>query len=154
MDTAPEVTRLSPGPALGIRAEVALADLSRFFGEAFHELVEVAGGEIAGPPFARYHHFGDLIDVEAMVPLRAPVAGKGRVEAVELAGGPAVRVRHLGPYDQLSSTYTAIEHWLEDHHRERAEPVREVYLTSPGEVPDPARWITDVIQPVTEPRPA
>jgi effector-binding domain-containing protein len=154
MDSTPEVTQLAPGPAIAIRAQVAIAELPKFFADAFHELAERAGDTVAGPPFARYHHFGDHeVDVEAILPLTSAISGAGRVNAIELAGGPAVQIRHVGPYEQLATTYTELEHWIEDHHRDRAEPVREVYLTRPGEVPDPAQWVTLVVQPIREASP-
>jgi effector-binding domain-containing protein len=59
-----------------------------------------------------------------------------------------VQIRHVGPYDQLGPTYAAIGRWIEEHHRARADAVREVYLTSPQEVPDPAAWVTLVVQPL------
>jgi effector-binding domain-containing protein len=151
MDTPPEITTLAGGPALAIRAQVAIADLPGFFGGAFAELFHRAGGQAAGPPFARYHRVGPVdTDVEVIVPVRARVSGEGRVHAIDLEGGPAVQIRHVGPYDQLHTTYEAVDRWIADHHRERADAVREVYLTSPQEVPDPASWVTLVIQPLRD----
>jgi AraC family transcriptional regulator len=151
MDTQPEITQLAPGPAIAIRTQLAIGELPRFFGEAFHELFAQGGSQMAGPPFARYHDIRDgRVDVEAILPLRSAIPGAGRVVALQLAGGPAVQIRHVGPYDELHATYATIEHWLADHHRDRADAVREVYLTSPGEVPDPANWVTLVIQPIRD----
>lgn len=151
MDTSPETITLTPGPAIAIREEVAIADLPGFFGRAFGELAACAADRIAGPPFARYHHFDTArVDVEAVMPVRAPVEVRGRVTAIELAGGPAVQIQHTGPYEELATTYASIEHWMEDHHQARADAVREVYLNNPGEVRDPTQYLTLVIQPVHE----
>lgn len=150
MDTSPETVTLSPGPAIAIRDELAVADLPAFFGAAFHELAACAGDRIAGPPFARYHQFdAERVDVEAVVPVREPVEVRGRVASIALGGGPAVQIRHVGPYEELAGTYASIEQWMQQHHRTRADAVREVYLTDPGAVPDPAKWETLVIQPLT-----
>jgi len=152
MDTAPEIITVEPCPAIAIRTELPISELPQFFGDAFHELAERAGDLAAGPPFARYHRFGpDGVEVEAVMPLSSDIPGGGRVAAIHLDGGPAVQVRHLGPYDELPATYASIEHWLEEHHRDRADAVREIYLTSPGEVPDPMQWVTVVVQPIREP---
>lgn len=147
MDTSPETLQLSPAHALAIRAHVPMAGLPAFFGAAFAELAALAGTQMAGPPFAMYHVVSAAdVDVSAVVPLRAPVAARGRAVALELAGGPAVQVRHVGPYEELGATYASLDRWLAAHHRTRADAVREVYLTGP-EVP-PARRVTLVIQPL------
>jgi AraC family transcriptional regulator len=147
MDTPPELTTLPSGPAIAIRAQVTIAELPGFFGSAFGELAACAADQIAGPPFAIYHAFDPArVDVEAVMPLRAPVAPRGRATPIDLAGGPAVQVRHVGPYEELAASYQTIEAWLAEHHRVRSAPMREVYLTGPS-VP-PAEHVTLVIQPV------
>ena len=102
------------------------------------------------PPFAFIDKTGQPsgFDVEAVMPVRAPVAVRGRVAAIELAGGPAVLLTHVGPYDQLMATYATLERWLAEHHRTRSDAVREVYLTNPADGRAPADWVTQVIQPV------
>ncbi|MBS1120586.1 MAG: AraC family transcriptional regulator [Deltaproteobacteria bacterium] len=147
MDTEPEITNLQSGPAIAIRAQLATAELPRFFGSAFGELAACGADQIAGPPFAIYHSFDPAhIDVEAVMPLRSPVAPRGRITPIVLAGGPAVQIRHVGPYEELGTSYTTIQHWMEEHHHAKAGPVREVYL-SPPTVP-PAEHVTLVIQPL------
>lgn len=147
MDTAPEVIQLQPTPAIAIRARLAVTELPRFFGEAFRELAACGADQIAGPPFAVYHSFDpEHIDVAAVMPLRGDVEPRGRVERIELAGGPAVQVQHVGAYEELGATYESIEHWVDDHHSHKAGPVREVYLTPPT-VPA-AEQVTLVIQPI------
>ena len=149
MDTAPEITNLEPGPAISIRTQLTMAELAGFFEAAFEELTACAGDQLAGPPFAIYHRFGTTeIDVEAVLPVRSPVAARGRVQSIDVAGGPAVQVRHVGPYEELGTAYMSLEQWLSDHHRARAAAIREVYLTGPT-VP-PAEHVTLVIQPLGE----
>jgi AraC family transcriptional regulator len=149
MDTAPEITNLDPGPAISIRAQLTISELPQFFGAAFGELAAHAGDQIAGPPFAIYHAFGmSQIDVEAVMPVRSAVLGHGRVQAIQLDGGPAVQVRHIGPYEELGTAYMSLEHWISDHHCARAAAIREVYLTEPT-VPA-AEHVTLVIQPLRD----
>ncbi|MBE7454676.1 MAG: GyrI-like domain-containing protein [Kofleriaceae bacterium] len=146
MDTVPEVIDLSPGLAIAIRSQLPMSELPGFFGNAFGELAACGAEQIAGPPFAIYHAVdSDTIDVEAVMPVRAPVATRGRVHPLELAGGPAVQVKHIGPYEDLGVTHMTIQQWLEDHHARRAGPVREIYLNEPRL---PAENITLVIQPI------
>lgn len=147
MDTPPEITNLDACPAIAIRAQVPLAELPAFFGSVLPELGACGKDQIAGPPFARYYSFDPAhVDVEAIIPLRAAVPVSGRVQAITLDGGPAVQIRHVGSYQELGETYASIEHWMEDHHRQRAEAVREVYLTGPT-VPATDQ-VTIVVQPL------
>lgn len=147
MDSKPEVIQLSPGPGIAIRARVPMADLPSFFAAAFGELAGCARDAIAGPPFAIYHSFPPHeIDVSAVFPLHHAVKPTGRVIAIELAGGPAVQVKHIGPYEDLGQTYIMLEQWLQEHHRARSGAVRELYMSEPN-VP-PAELVTYVIQPL------
>jgi effector-binding domain-containing protein len=147
MDTTPELVTLKPETGIAIREKVPLAKLPAFFGAAFGELAACAGGEVAGPPLARYFAFEPAgVDVEAIFPLRAPVAVTGRIHAVALPGGPAVQVRHVGSYDELGRTYQSIEEWIDDHHEKRADAVREVYLSMPTAPVD--ERVTLVVQPL------
>jgi effector-binding domain-containing protein len=147
VDTPPELTILEPGPAASIRAQIAMAELPAFFGSAFGELAACAADNIAGPPFAIYHSFDPArIDVEAVMPVRSPVTPRGRVKLVVLEGGPAVQVRHLGPYDELHLTHSTIERWIAANHRAKSGPVREVYMSPPSVQPE--QHVTVVIQPL------
>ena len=55
---------------------------------------------------------------------------------------------HTGSYDGLGDAHAAMEHFLDEQRLTKAGPAREVYLTDPGEVPDPAQWKTQLIWPV------
>ena len=72
-----------PQPVLSIRQTVSLAALPQAQGESlaalwrFMQRKEVAA---AGPPFVRYHTFGDQeTDVEIGIPVSAPTTGDGRI---------------------------------------------------------------------------
>ncbi len=146
MDTNPELIQLSPGHGIAIRAEIAFAELRSFFSGAFAELAACGADRIAGPPFAIYHAFGpDKIDVSAVMTVSTPVTVHGRVAAIDVPGGPAVQVKHVGPYDEMGHTYALVENWITDHHRARSGAVREIYLTPPS---DPQTQTTLVIQPL------
>lgn len=150
MDTAPELVDLRPSLGIAIRERVPVSQLPAFFGAAFTELGALGGAQAAGPPFAIYHAFDrEAVDVSAAMPLRAQVAATGRVVPIELAGGPAIQVTHVGPYDELSATYGAIEKWIADHHRQRAGAPREIYMTMPT-VPA-TQQVTLVVQPLEQP---
>jgi len=148
-DTTPELTDLHAGPAISIRARIAQSELPRFFGSAFGELAACGADQIDGPPLAIYHSFDPQhIDVEAVMPVRAAVPLRGNVVPIVLTGGPAVQIRHVGPYEELGDAYRTIEQWLEDHHRVKHGSIREVYLSPPADPKD--KLVTLVVQPLEE----
>jgi hypothetical protein len=79
---------------LSIRATVEIARLAEAQGEHLHEVWRsVQRQELtpSGPPFVRYHTFGETeTDVEVGVPVHRAAAGDERVAAGELPGGAAI----------------------------------------------------------------
>jgi hypothetical protein len=59
------------------------------------------------------------------------------------AAGPFAFVTHRGPYEELGIAQHAIVAWIEEHGREAAGPMREIYIDDPAEV-DQARLRTEV----------
>jgi effector-binding domain-containing protein len=135
-----------------VRAEVSHNDLSDAMGRMFQAVMTVLreqGVEPASPPFARYHSFGEVVDLEAGVIVTTPVQAAGEVKPGSLPAGPAAIAVHTGAYETLEATYAAMRRWLE------ANPAQvqnggpwELYVTDPSEEPDPAKWMTEVIFPL------
>ena len=146
-DSTPVVIELPAERAIAIRATLPMRELPAFFERAFTELAACAGARSTGTPFAIYHAItADTVDAEAALPVTFDVTPIGAIHVLELAGGPAVEVRHAGPYADLGTAYMAIERWLLAHHRARGAPIREIYLTDPSVAPD--ELVTLVRQPL------
>ncbi len=62
------------------------------------------GTEPAGPPFIKYNviDMARELQVEAGVPVAAPVAGDNQVPGSLLPGGQYTAVTHVGPYETSS----------------------------------------------------
>jgi effector-binding domain-containing protein len=115
------------------------------------------GIEPAGAPFLRY----DLIDmerqfeVEAGVPVAAPVAADGEVFAGVLPAGRYAALTHIGPFDGLVAATAALLDWAAEQGlawdvTDTPEGQRwgcrlEVYETDPAEQPDPSKWSTELL---------
>ena len=96
---------------------------------------------MAGPPFARYHHYGpDRVDVEVGAPIAfvtaglQPISGEpdGIIGASSLPGGLAAVTIHSGPYDTLSQTYDALAAWIAAEGHTAGDGPWEIYLSDPG----------------------
>lgn len=142
----------SEQPLLLIRRRIARSELSSMLAECFGELFgygQRAGLPIAGWPLARYLAMGPgLWTVEAAMPLAAPAAASGDMQAGHLPAGPAAFAVHAGPYEQLPETHAAIERWIEAQGYRVGGAPWESYVTDPAEHPDPAQWRTEVYWPL------
>jgi effector-binding domain-containing protein len=163
MEQAPEesvvVEDREAQPVLSVRRDILVADLAQAQSESLGELgasLRARGVDSIGPPFVRYHAFGEMEeDVEVGVPVAETAAGEGRVAAGVLPGGPAIVTWHLGAHDRLGEAYRRLEAWLQEHEREAAGPAWEVYWwidpsqeLEPSSWPAPADWRTELVQPM------
>lgn len=146
-----EVRQLPPRHVASIRDEVARDDLTEALGRIFQAVgaaIARQGVEADGAPFARYHDYGDVVDLEAGRAVPAPIEADGDVKPGLLPGGPAAIAVHRGPYEGLAATYDALGTWIERSTREANGGPWELYLTDPGSEPDPANWLTQICWPL------
>jgi effector-binding domain-containing protein len=153
------VEEREPQPVLSVRQTVELAQLTEAQGQSLGELwssIDRRGTKPAGPPFVRYHTFGETAtDLEVGIPVVGPSSGEGQVAAGELPGGAAVTTWHLGSHDGLGDAYARLDAWLKEHGREANGAAWEVYSwIDPGVEPDPSawpapsEWRTQLVQPI------
>ncbi len=146
-----KVEEMAPQPALAIRETAAAAEIPAKMGECFDALGKFFGERgipFAGPPFALYHSWSDeatVMDVGFPVPPGTP--GEGRIEAILLPGGRVVTGTHIGPYEKIVETYTAMMDWMKAQGLRPAGHMWETYLTDPQAEPDPAKWVTRLFWP-------
>ena len=149
-----EITKktINEVPFLYMRKQAKAEDISEALGSAFVPIFQHAtanGIPFAGPPTARYVSFGPgLVTAEAGMPVAAAAEASGEILAGSLVGGEVVSTIHKGPYDSLNLGHEAIQTWMMQNGLEAGGPPWEVYLTDPGEVPDPAEWLTEIIHPL------
>ena len=129
------------------QAEIA-ETLGRVLGATFGHATQ-NGITMTGPPVCRYLNWGPgMVTLQAGVPVVPGAKGTEDIEVVEIPGGEAAVTVHTGPYDGLGSAHAAIEAYLHEHGLRAAGPPIEIYVTDPGEVPDPADWKTRIIWPL------
>ena len=125
------IQHLAPQPVVSIRATVQIADLAAAMDDRLTALagyLRQGGAQPAGPPFVRYHTFGETeTDLEFGIPVVEPVAGEGRIAGGTLPGGPAVTTWHTGSHATLRDAYARLDRWLKAHAGQPAGAAWEVY---------------------------
>mgnify|MGYP001794191433 CR=1 FL=1 len=122
--------------------------LAKMLVPVFH-FATANGIPFAGPPTARYVSFGPgLVTLEAGMPVIGAPEVEGEIMLGSLAGGAVASTIHKGPYDSLDLGHEAVQTWMMENGAESAGAPWEVYITDPGEVPDPAEWLTEIVHPL------
>ena len=122
-------------PTLVIRTRSAVQDMPQVLGQAWGAIMHYAGQkglQPSGPPFVAYHNM-DMqdLDLEIGFPFAKKLDGAGEVLAGEIPGGKAAGCLHVGPYDQLPATYTALMQWMEANGYRPRGVAYESYLNDP-----------------------
>jgi AraC family transcriptional regulator len=155
-----EIRDLEPTTTIAVRLETTQDRLVEVFDTELPRVgrvMEDVGAQMAGAPFARYHHFSpDRVDLEIGAPIAfvtgglQPISGRpdGIIGSSELPGGRAAVAIHRGPYDGLAATYDALAAWIAAEGHTAGDGPWEVYLSDPSEVPDPADLLTEVVWPL------
>jgi effector-binding domain-containing protein len=145
----PESRTMPEQPTAVVRATLRHGELGDWFGTAFDQVADYLhrhGVASCGFPFARCHIRPDgSFELEAGLPVPAPIAGNVQVRPSSLPAGHVVAVWHIGPYVQLGTAYQALDDWLKAEHGLRTGDPWEIYHDPPRR--DPQSWRTEVIQP-------
>ena len=146
------ITEIESQPVVGIRATTSMEEIKQVIGALFGEVMEYLSGiglAPAGMPFTIYHEMdAERLEMECGMPVASPVEGTERVRPGELPAGKVATVTHMGPYEQLGQTWSALMKWMEEEGLQPACAPWEVYVTDPGEEPDQSKWRTDIFFPV------
>lgn len=144
----------APRPVVYIREEVALPETGGVLKAAMDEVcawLDRRGVDGAGAPWCAYPvpEEGEVVPVDCVVPLAAPLAGEGRIRSGQVPAGEVAVTRHVGPYSALPAAFEAVARWVGERGLDIAGPIREVYLEHD---PGPAeRHVVEVVFPVTRP---
>jgi len=156
-DHAVIVEELSPTPVLYMARRVdrdAVAEVLAELLPAVFQYVMEQGLAMAGPPYVRYvEQSAAFLSIEAGIALvegPKPPPPELNIEVGELPGGPAATTVHVGPYDTLGDSHMVLDRWMANNGYAATGAPWEVYLTDPGEVPDPKDWMTKILWPAAE----
>jgi effector-binding domain-containing protein len=147
------IKKLEPMVIASIRATLpTYGDCSPLFGEIYQYIAKKFVFKPAGPPIMLIHDMEYKehdVDVEIGVPIGKTIKGSDRVKVYELPGvEEAACVVYKGAYRSVGQAYQSVMSWCEANKYELLTPCREVYFTSPDELDDPSKNITEVQVPV------
>jgi len=146
------IEEIAAQPVLSIRVTIAADAVSKTLATLIPEALGVMtemGGQLSGPPYCRFHSMeADKVDLEAGVPLKKKVEGKGRVKATELPAGKTATTWHVGSYDSVSKSQARLAAWLKEKSLQTSGGHWEVYWTDPGVEPDSTKWRTRIYWPL------
>ncbi len=132
-------------------ARCSHADIAKTLARLLGGIVPAAlkeGIELRSPPTTHYLEWGPgMVTIRAGVMIAPTTLSAGALVETLPACEAAVTI-HTGPYDGLGDAHAAMEQFLHDHGLHKAGPPREIYLTDPGEVPDPKQWKTQLVWPI------
>jgi len=151
--SAIEVREFPERWALVAAAGTMMDALGDVLAELFPRLCAEAvaqGASVVGHPFTRYgaSQADGTIDIEACLPIAAPLAMTEGVEPVRLEACRAATVSHFGPYDGLGDAHFALGEFVRQNQFETAGLCWEEYITDPGAEPDTSKLQTLVCWPV------
>ena len=121
--------------------------LAGIFGSVFGYALK-NGLELRSPPTTIYEEWGPgMVTIHAGM-MVASATPPDEMCAASLPACEAAVTIHTGPYDGLADAHAAVEQYLAEHNLTKGGAPREVFLTDPGEVPDPTQWKTQIIWPI------
>lgn len=148
----PEVVSLKPQPFAYITRECLMENIAATIAEAFAALngaLAQAKSAPAGPPMARYSHYGDgRVTIDLGFPVQEAMMGALRAAGLKTGmtgGGDAMRAVHVGSFETLRRTYDALLNAIRAAGRAPADEMWERYLTQPGDGDEPH---TEVLWPM------
>ena len=134
------------------QARCSHADIGATLAEclpAVFRYVTEAGIQMVGPPTTVYTQWGPgMVTLRAGMQVAAGASGQGDIEAMVMPAGRCAVTVHVGPYEGLSQAHAAVETFIDEQSIVSAGMIREVYLTDPGEVPNPQEWKTQIVWPL------
>ena len=131
---------------VGMRKTVPMAEMQKFFTEAYAIIGKEAGKRIIGPAAAIYftwdtvHHISDLAAVFPVADTIKPIKG---ASFFTISNCNAIMAVHNGAYSNLGLTHGALMHQM-GNKKMQMNLVVEEYLSGPHETPDSSKWMTNI----------
>jgi len=149
----PQVLQMAEQPSAFIRLTVPRSEIQNVMGPGYGELMDTIAAQgitATGPWFT--HHLSmqpDTFDFEIGVPVSAPVAPAGRVQAGRVPGITVAQTTYRGPYEGLGDAWAEFDAWIAASGHAAGPDLWERYVAGPESNADPASWRTELNRPLT-----
>lgn len=148
-------TSLQPQAALVVRRTIKRTEIAATIGEVLPKIFVAAqtrGVALTGAPFMRCLDAGpELMTIEPGMRVSGAASDVDLGEEIvweTLPGGEAATTVHMGKYEDLPEAYAAMEQWMKAEGLKIGGAPWEVYVTDPGNHPDPKDWKTEIFWPL------
>ncbi|MDX1652299.1 MAG: GyrI-like domain-containing protein [Brumimicrobium sp.] len=134
---------------LGKREVVTFEEMEKFYSTNFSDLygkITEKGIAFAGAPSGLYFTWEpdkNQADMAAAIPIQSTDA---KLEGYEswVLGGDALKIVHMGSYEDLAKPHEAMEKYIIDNKLTTRGPALEEYISDPGTEPDTSKWVTHI----------
>jgi effector-binding domain-containing protein len=149
-----EIKELASRPLIGIRSNVPRSEIGNFIPSTFGKVgpyFQENGMEMTGPPVAIYYgEHGNEMDMAAGAPVTKVTATTEEITELELPGGKVATAIYEGPYEGIPAAWDQLSAELTAKGITTMEPCWEEYVTDPMREPDPTKWKTLMVQPISD----
>ncbi|WOD44347.1 SRPBCC family protein [Hwangdonia lutea] len=134
-------------------------NISQIMGKQYGEIMGyMASHSIkqTGMPFTIYHNMnnpenGIIMSQAIPVQNKVTVTGESNVLCGYIPKTKVLKTTLMGNYTNLPKAWEATQKYLAQNKIEQSDILPfEIYQTDPGEVPNPAHWITEIYIPIKE----
>jgi effector-binding domain-containing protein len=152
MSISVEIREQSPLRLLVKAATCSHAEIGRAFGNALSQVRSCLSKSLAkvkSAPMAVYLNWRESdCDMAVGCEVDGHVELTEGCEWLDVPGGLHACATHLGPYETLRETHSAIRAWCTAEKMKLSGPCWESYPISPESEPDSSKWRTEVCYPV------
>ncbi|PHR48872.1 MAG: hypothetical protein COA32_05255 [Fluviicola sp.] len=134
---------------IGKRDVVQFENMQSFYSDnygAINSFVAENSMELDGRPSGIYFVWEPekgQADMAAVMPVKGLSKDFNEFETFEL-GGKALKIVHMGSYDDLAEPHNAIESYVKENDLSLEGPALEEYISDPGNEPDTSKWETHI----------
>lgn len=113
--------------------------LEQLYGSIYQNIIRDEA-DFFGRPICFYHNFSaDSVQLEAALPVL-----KKSSSAKTVAESVVIKATYVGPYDKTQPAYDALDQFVSNNELNVSPTHYQVFITDPGEVNDPNKWVTEI----------
>lgn len=152
MIDTPQIAQTPAQLVARIHLTIPRSEMRSLMGPGISEAMAAVSDQGVGPTGPWFTHHLKMhpatFDFEICVPVRAPVAAVGRVVSGEIPAMMVARTVYEGPYEGLATAWREFHEWISANGHHPSPNLLECYLAGPDSNSGPARWRTELIQPL------